>query len=632
MGSEASAAVQHELGREDLSYFARNYSALTFPLEVEGRPGFRDAQRGALFAIGSHFTRRSDPAIITMPTGSGKTAVLQGSGFLLRASRVLVITPSRLVREQIADDFKNVGVLKRLRALPFDIGNPAVMATSGKVRDAKDWDQMRKFDVVVATVQSVSPHLKDVPAPPPDLFDLVLVDEAHHSPAATWSMLLDVFPAAKKVLFTATPFRRDDKEIKGKFIYTYDLRTAYEDGVFGHIDYVPVEVADENDVTAADVAVAKAAEAKLNLDREGGQSHLLMVRTDSKARASELEKIYSENTQLKLRVVHGSHSLRYSRQAISDLENDQLDGIICVNMLGEGFDMPRLKVAAVHAPHRSLAVTLQFIGRFARTSGKNLGAATFLATRKDIKLEAEKLYSAGAVWSEIVPNLSQTRLEREVHTRETLDSFALQDLTVPALSDLSLYTLFPYAHVKVFRLREPFDIRTTPVFGSDRDQVYGSVSEATNSAIYITRKAGTVAWSLDDRLMDIRFDIFIFYYNPETNLLFVCASKRVDGLYQRKVRDMVGYDARLLGLSALNKALNELEGAKFYNVGMRNRHHSSLTESYRMITGSRADEAIRPEDARLFHRGHCFGSAKDKGVDITIGLSRLLKKSALDAI
>ncbi|SHK38941.1 Superfamily II DNA or RNA helicase [Roseomonas rosea] len=615
-----------------MSYFARNYSALTFPLEVEGRPGFRDAQRGALFAIGSHFTRRSDPAIITMPTGSGKTAVLQGSGFLLRASRVLVITPSRLVREQIADDFKNVGVLKRLRALPFDIGNPAVMATSGKVRDAKDWDQMRKFDVVVATVQSVSPHLKDVPAPPPDLFDLVLVDEAHHSPAATWSMLLDVFPAAKKVLFTATPFRRDDKEIKGKFIYTYDLRTAYEDGVFGHIDYVPVEVADENDVTAADVAVAKAAEAKLNLDREGGQSHLLMVRTDSKARASELEKIYSENTQLKLRVVHGSHSLRYSRQAISDLENDQLDGIICVNMLGEGFDMPRLKVAAVHAPHRSLAVTLQFIGRFARTSGKNLGAATFLATRKDIKLEAEKLYSAGAVWSEIVPNLSQTRLEREVHTRETLDSFALQDLTVPALSDLSLYTLFPYAHVKVFRLREPFDIRTTPVFGSDRDQVYGSVSEATNSAIYITRKAGTVAWSLDDRLMDIRFDIFIFYYNPETNLLFVCASKRVDGLYQRKVRDMVGYDARLLGLSALNKALNELEGAKFYNVGMRNRHHSSLTESYRMITGSRADEAIRPEDARLFHRGHCFGSAKDKGVDITIGLSRLLKKSALDAI
>ena len=80
-------------------------------------------------------TGRNDPAIITMPTGTGKTAVLQASAFLLQANRVLVLTPSRLVREQIADDFKKLGVLKRLGAIPADIPDPKVMATTGRITD-----------------------------------------------------------------------------------------------------------------------------------------------------------------------------------------------------------------------------------------------------------------------------------------------------------------------------------------------------------------------------------------------------------------------------------------------------------------------------------------------------------------
>lgn len=44
--------------------------------------------------------------------------------------------------------------------------------------------------------------------------------------------------------------------------------------------------------------------------------------------------------------------------------------MICVDMLGEGFDFPNLKIAAIHEPHKSLASTLQFIGRFARTNAE----------------------------------------------------------------------------------------------------------------------------------------------------------------------------------------------------------------------------------------------------------------------
>jgi len=104
-----------------------------------------------------------------------------------------------------------------------------------------------------------------------------------------------------------------------------------------------------------------------------------MVRTDSRKRAIELFGICQAQTGLRLKIVTGDKSLRYGKGVIEQLTTGELDGIICVNMLGEGFNFPSLKIAAIHSPHRSLSVTLQFIGRFARTAGENLGPATFLA-------------------------------------------------------------------------------------------------------------------------------------------------------------------------------------------------------------------------------------------------------------
>lgn len=610
-----------------MSYFSEHYAYLRFPIQANGEesiPGFREAQRGALFAIAAHFAQRTDPAIVTMPTGSGKTAVLQACAYVLRATRVLILTPSRLVREQIAEDFAALGVLKRLTALDGDINPPRVMPTAGRVKTDDDWEAMRAFDVVVATVQSVSPHLAEVPAPPADLFDLILVDEAHHSPALTWKTVIEGFGDARRVLFTATPFRRDDREIKGNFVFTYDLKRAYEDGVFGHVDYVPVAV-EVGDVTRdrEDRAIARTADAKLRADRERGYDHLLMVRTDSRARARELERVYADNTGLRLQLVTGDHSLAHVRRVLARLAADELDGIICVNMLGEGVDLPRLKIAAVHAPHRSLAVTLQFIGRFARTAGERLGSATFLAPLSAIEVEARQLYAAGAVWAEIIPNLSEARIRREVDARETLKTFDTVE-AVPDLADLSLYSFAPYAHVKIFRLRELLDPNVAPSF-ADREIVFSWVSAVQHASVFVTRKQSGVRWASDDRLMDVRYDVFIFCYDEASKLLFVCASHRADGYYRRIVRSMVGYDPRILPLSHVNRVLKELDDPRFFHVGMKKRQAASLAESYRIMAGSHADEAIRAEDARLYDRGHCFGSAYDGGDRITIGISSASK-------
>lgn len=89
-----------------MSYFTDHYSQLTFPLENLPKLGFRPAQLAAAQSVAAHFFNSNTPALIVMPTGAGKTTVLTTVPFLLGAGRVLVLTPSRLVREQITENFK----------------------------------------------------------------------------------------------------------------------------------------------------------------------------------------------------------------------------------------------------------------------------------------------------------------------------------------------------------------------------------------------------------------------------------------------------------------------------------------------------------------------------------------------
>lgn len=65
-----------------MGYFAEQYKNLHLPYGSEG-VGLRNAQRGAIYAIGSHNTLYPDEAaIVVMPTGAGKTSVLMIQPFL----------------------------------------------------------------------------------------------------------------------------------------------------------------------------------------------------------------------------------------------------------------------------------------------------------------------------------------------------------------------------------------------------------------------------------------------------------------------------------------------------------------------------------------------------------------------
>lgn len=598
-----------------MSYFEDSYESLRLPIASPGKPGLRRAQLGAIHSIAGHFTLHNEPALVVMPTGSGKTAVLMAAAFVLRADRVLVVTPSRLVRDQIREQFAGLEVLKGMGVLPKDISSPKVYEVRKRIDSVEEWEGFREFNVVVATPNSASPGISGIPLPPEDLFDLILVDEAHHSPAHTWDQLFRSFPRAKRLLVTATPFRRDRREIRGRLIYEYPLSEAYKDEVFGKIEFVRVDAGG----TDPDVATAKAAEAELKKDRDFGFRHFLMVRTDSRKKADELLTTYEQNTALRLRVIHSEHSYGRVKTAIANLKAGSLDGVICVNMMGEGFDFPNLKLAAIHAPHKSLAVTLQFIGRFARTNADDVGSAKFIAVPQEIEIESRRLYEEDAAWQEIVINLSRTRIDEEVYVRETLEGFESRGANELELEDLSLFSLRPYFHVKVYRMTGAVKLMAEPWLPGNFDVPHRWDNPDLNATVFVAREHARPKWATTDHFLSATYHLFVVCYDPATRLLFINSSVKQAEIYEELAHSLTDGYARILPLNQINRVIAGMNDPEFFNIGMRNRLQSTSAESYRIVTGPAAQKAIQESDGQMYHRGHVFGGDGDETIGFSSG-------------
>jgi hypothetical protein len=68
---------------------------------------------------------------------------------------------------------------------------------------------------------------------------------------------------------------------------------------------------------------------------------------------------------------HSKQDAEEQETVLRDLRSGVLDCIVQVQMLGEGFDHPKLSVAAIFRPFRSLAPYIQFVGRILRVVVQN---------------------------------------------------------------------------------------------------------------------------------------------------------------------------------------------------------------------------------------------------------------------
>ena len=149
-------------------------------------------------------------ALVVLPTGCGKTGVAVLAPYLLNPNRVLVITPSSKISQQIYEEFcgKDMFLLKRGVIKPKDIIKFRPLSPDNYIKNSRDIERnLTYYSLMVVNAHKIGGKsrvkIADIPN---DCFDLVIVDEAHHYPAPTWKYLVDHFPDSNCLFLTATPY------------------------------------------------------------------------------------------------------------------------------------------------------------------------------------------------------------------------------------------------------------------------------------------------------------------------------------------------------------------------------------------------------------------------------------------
>jgi len=587
-----------------------------FVEESSSAPGLRSPQLGALHAILAHrSTEDFEPITVVMPTGTGKTETMLAA-YCYEPSRAMVIVPSDALRTQIAEKFVTLGILPGVGAVTGGFLCPVVaMLNTGLTTEEQVDELLDATNVIVATPQALSRCTKRARVRLASGCARLFVDEAHHVSARTWREIVDLFADREVVQFTATPYREDGQHLGGRVIYAYPLRLAQKNGYFARINYRSVI-----DLTDPDRAVATAAVAQLRTDLTAGRDHLLMARVKSIDRAKQIVKLYEELAPdlNPVRIHTGADMAQSTRtKRREDLFDRRSRIVVCVNMLGEGFDLPALKVAAIHDPQKSLAVTLQFIGRFTRTGDTSLGEASAFVPLQvpGIDERLRKLYGEDADWNEVIRDLTERNVGREKDRTEFEQAFG----SLP--NEVAMRSVHPKMSTVVYRA--PKGLRWNPegIYDLFEGQLLTTRLGTNNKekvVWWVSRQASPVRWGDFASFNELVHHLYIVHIDDTTGFLYINSTDNAS-LHENIAKVVGGDETEIVRGELVYRILHQVQRRIPTNVGLldsvnRNRRFS-------MHVGQDVLHAWRGEGGTKM-KTNIFAHGFADGRIVTFGASR----------
>lgn len=608
------------------------YSAPTTP-RIDGffrstLNGWRAAQVGAIAACVSHNSTSIEPGIVTMPTGSGKTAVELALPHIFAARRTLVLVPTSLLRAQVSEAFRSQEVLRHAPLIQGD-DNPTVLSV---VSESHGLAEFQDADVVVAIPHTLANYLSGPNPLSPDLFDLVLVDEAHHAPAATWERSISHFGAARAFLFTATPTRRDGKALPGKRIYSYSIRAAIADGMFNPIRATVLPASADKDRTIAR-EVAEVVESPRYLGAP------VLARVQTIERAAALQSLYEE-VGLTSAVYHSKVPVSTRATRISEWRRGTTQVLIGVDALGEGVDFPDLRILAYHDKHKSDAATMQQIGRLARQSSRfpveslvivQHGGDEYPALTGALLL----LYQEDADWAELVPDL----IDREIREHQAMHDF-VADFTGQD-SQIDLKTIRPLGVVELREQKsnstyEPsfyLDARIPDSLAIGRElagyRVVLSQRSQDRRSLYLCLSAQVKpTWSDDDALATVEHHLCVLTWHPDPSdgprHRAVLAITSTDSRIRNQVLAIIDPDDNLTlaDVGRLQEVMDTLPRKSVSNVGVRSTSGvESGVAQYVNYSGRGVDRGLGESTMGMKALGHAMVQLHGDGHSINAGIA-----------
>ncbi len=316
----------------------------------------------------NHFEAGKNRLLIEMATGLGKTytvailvkRILQKQE---KSLRVLFLAHQIEILLQSVTAFKNV----------FGIGTYSFSACfAGSDPENTDF-VFASFDTLHTKIKTLSN----------ELFDIVIVDEAHHVPARTYSAVVTHFQPRYLVGLTATPFRQDNKDVlsffggAGGHIGKYDLAWALRHNKLAFPKYlVLLDDLDQSRIDQLEQGLSiNDLDKQLFLHKKDEEVVRIIEKTikDHKIKNPKGIVFCRSIAHMKYLIQFfpsGSATLVHSkmldpqrRQNIRDFRESEYNYILVCDLFNEGIDIPETNVLVFMRYTGSQTIWLQQLGR-----------------------------------------------------------------------------------------------------------------------------------------------------------------------------------------------------------------------------------------------------------------------------
>lgn len=294
--------------------------------------------------------------LAVLPTGGGKTVCFTH------------------IAQQAAKKGNRVCILVHRQEL-LDQASRAMPMPHGCIRASRSMDLSHA--VQIASVQTLARRLHLIP---PEFFQLIIVDEAHHTNAGTWRKVIEHFHAAKLLGVTATPCRTDGKglgEWYQSMVQGPSAQWLTDNGYLAQArvlappgfssaglrkkmgDYDTKEAEQRVGTIMGDIA----GHYRKHLS---GQTAIAFC--CSVAHAEAVAALFV-SAGVPAASIDGSMSSEQRSDLLTALSTGRLKVLTSCALIGEGVDVPSVGGCILLRPTQSEALHLQMIGRCLRPSG-----------------------------------------------------------------------------------------------------------------------------------------------------------------------------------------------------------------------------------------------------------------------
>ena len=443
---------------------------LETPAHILENQNLREPQKQAYYKIYKHFMLdgKTSHAVVVLPTGVGKTGVIGIVPFQICKGRILIITPQLAVKETVIDslnaaDHNNFWNTRKVLSSMEDM--PVMAEYAGKKTHES---VLNSASVIVLNIHKLQDRLESslLKVVPKDFFDMIIVDEAHHSTANTWIEALNYFSDAKVVKLTGTPIRSDGEKISGELVYEYKLSQAMANGYVKSLvksDFIADDIefiCDENEdrvysekeileikdedwvsrtVAYSERCSRQVVEESLKILKDKQRSsdlpHKIIAVACSISHAEKILLLYKEKG-INAEVVHSGLSYQKIDEVKNDIKNNRIQVIVHVGMLGEGYDHKYLSIAAIFRPFRSALPYEQFIGRILRYIPDGISLEDNIA-----RVVSHKLLYLDQLWAKYKNEYDESQIIKSLANQNVLkdeDSGGGNDESISQKTDIGV--------------------------------------------------------------------------------------------------------------------------------------------------------------------------------------------------